>query len=96
MPPLCPNVKENSDDEDDNDWEEMEEIDEKCLCLFCDETAGNVEKSILHLIENHKFDLSIMKDKFQMDQYSYIMVKIIFCFLTLSGFNLNFHLPPSL
>lgn len=64
----------DSDENDDNDdsWDEAEEPEEPIQCLFCDETVNSVQLGIEHLKSSHQFDLSQVKQQFNLDQYSYI------------------------
>lgn len=92
LPPLVSNAeKENrmevvniviSDDDDDDDagsdddWNEMEQDNEPTRCLFCDTVEDSIELAIRHLATAHNCDLNVIKEKFNMDQYSYIKVRI--------------------
>lgn len=71
----------SSDDEDDgqgdgsdDDWNEMEQDNEPTRCLFCESVEDSIEQAIEHLNIQHNCDLAALKDKFNMDQYSYIKV----------------------
>lgn len=69
--------KENDDDDeegDDDDWNEMEQDQEPTQCLFCSKISDSIELAIQHLESGHNIDLSSIKDRFNMDQYSYIKV----------------------
>lgn len=50
----------------------MEE--EPTKCLFCDEISSSIEKAVEHLDGKHHIKLSVIKGKFNLDQYSYIKV----------------------
>ncbi|XP_055309220.1 uncharacterized protein LOC129573066 [Sitodiplosis mosellana] len=62
----------HSDDDswDETDAEEMEK--EPTKCLFCNEIEESIEKAIQHLYQQHSVNLSDIKRKFNLDQYSYI------------------------
>ncbi|XP_016975558.1 protein arginine N-methyltransferase 1 [Drosophila rhopaloa] len=60
------------DDIDDDEDEPMDEGEEPTTCLFCTETSSNILTAINHLDARHKVNLSQLKQKFQMDQYSFI------------------------
>lgn len=70
-----------SDDDDDDDagddWNEMDQDSEPTQCLFCDHVADSIESAVLHLTAGHGFDLNAVKEKFNMDQYSYIKVRVL-------------------
>ena len=70
--PSLTDCKINDSDEDEDAWEEMEEQKEVTKCLFCENNEESVELAIDHLKSKHKFDLSQMKTKFAMDQYSFL------------------------
>lgn len=61
-----------SDDDDENNWNELEEPEEPIQCLFCTEMLKSIEIGIEHLNIVHQFDLSAIKQKFNLEQYSYI------------------------
>lgn len=70
-------IDSNSGDEiDDNDdsWNELESDGEPINCLFCDEICSSIEKAIEHLDQTHCISLIAVKEKFHLDQYSYIKV----------------------
>lgn len=48
--------------------------EEPTKCLFCDETEASVEEAIEHLRQKHSVDLSEIKQKFNLHQYSYVKV----------------------
>ncbi|XP_031623582.1 protein arginine N-methyltransferase 1 [Contarinia nasturtii] len=64
----------DSDDEldDEDDWNEDEVDQEPTKCLFCDTIDESIEKAIEHLEHQHHITLSYLKQKFNLDQYSYI------------------------
>lgn len=71
----------SSDDEDDDqadgsddDWNEMEQDSDPTRCLFCESVEDSIEQAIEHLNVQHNCDLAALKDRFNMDQYSYIKV----------------------
>lgn len=83
LPPLVGESDEanrlscSDDDEADDagdDWNEMDQENEPVQCLFCESVADSVEAAILHLANVHAFHLNALKEKFNMDQYSYIKV----------------------
>lgn len=58
-----------------DDWDESEEGEEEpTQCLFCDKVCTTIDMAVEHLSEGHHINLSILKGKFHMDQYSYIKV----------------------
>lgn len=59
-------------DDDDDGWDEAEEPEEPIQCLFCDTTVNSVQLGIEHLKSSHQFDLTQIKQQFDLDQYSYI------------------------
>lgn len=65
---------ENSDADDD--WNEMEQDQEPTRCLFCTTINDSIELAIQHLDSEHGINLSNIKNKFNMDQYSYIRVSV--------------------
>lgn len=58
----------------DDDWDEMEEEESPTKCLFCSEVFNKLSLAILHLKNSHDFDFEKIKEKFKMDEYSYIKV----------------------
>lgn len=69
----------SSDDDDqsdgcDDDWNEMEQDNEPTRCLFCDSVEDSIEVAIKHLSVQHNCNLATLRNKFNMDQYSYIKV----------------------
>lgn len=50
----------------------MEQDQEPVRCLFCAKIIDSIDLAIQHLDTEHHIDLSIIKRKFNMDQYSYI------------------------
>lgn len=75
-------VSDDDDDDDagdgsDDDWTEMEQDNDPTRCLFCDSIQDSIELAIRHLGTEHNFDLNVIKEKFNMDQYSYIKVNIV-------------------
>lgn len=65
---------ESDEDDNNDDWDEMETEEEPTQCLFCNEISKSIEEAIVHLKTQHHIDLSVLKGKFHMDQYSYIKV----------------------
>lgn len=64
----------DDDDGSEDSWNEMDQESEPTRCLFCDAVPDSIEAAISHLVTTHNFDLNVIKDKFNMDQYSYIKV----------------------
>ncbi|XP_055375919.1 uncharacterized protein LOC129608448 [Condylostylus longicornis] len=63
---------ENADYQDTSS-EDDELLDEDTtVCLFCETALQNVDEGIVHLRIEHGLDLVKLKQKFKMDQYSYI------------------------
>lgn len=63
------------DDNNGDDWDELEAGEEESTqCLFCDKVCTSIEQAVEHLAAEHNIDLSVLKGKFHMDQYSYIKV----------------------
>lgn len=50
----------------------MEQDQEPVRCLFCVQMIDSIDSAIQHLNDEHHVDLSIIKRKFNMDQYAYI------------------------
>lgn len=83
MPPLY-NAEENDSDgsADDESWQEVDDDGNNensstatTRCLFCTDTFKSVELAIDHLSGHaHHLDLTILKARFNMDQYSFIKV----------------------
>lgn len=66
-------LSDESDDEgNDDDWNEMDEDREPVRCLFCVKIIDSIDSAIQHLNAEHHIDLCALKQKFNMDQYSYI------------------------
>lgn len=63
---------------DDDSWDEMEEDGqaEPTKCLFCDTVESSIEKAVEHLDQQHQLNLNAVKLKFNLDQYSYIKVRL--------------------
>ncbi|GLH05504.1 Histone-arginine methyltransferase CARMER [Gryllus bimaculatus] len=76
IPDLCPNECDIGEDEDDDeslDWNEVETADEQIsTCLFCEKTFLKIQEAIEHCKKEHAFDLVILKNRFDMDCYSFI------------------------
>lgn len=64
----------SSDDEhfEEEEWQEMETSNTTVTCLFCTNIFNTVEEAVGHCESAHNFSLNIMKQKFNMDCYSYI------------------------
>ncbi|CAG9836155.1 unnamed protein product [Diabrotica balteata] len=60
-------------EEDDSDgWDEMEVSGEQTTCLFCPLQFHTIAVALVHCRTEHKFDLLALKNKYNMDCYSYI------------------------
>lgn len=64
--------EDDSNSENEDEWDEMTEDDIPALCLFCSVTSESVDKSIIHLKENHNIILCDIKTKFKMGFYDFI------------------------
>lgn len=69
----------SDNDSDEEGWEETEEQSEPTKCLFCDNMENSIDDALLHLQDSHYFSLAKLKEKFQMDQYSFIKVSDLMC-----------------
>nr|XP_023021501.1 protein arginine N-methyltransferase 1 isoform X1 [Leptinotarsa decemlineata] len=59
--------------EDDSDgWDEMEVSGEQTTCLFCTLQFHTIAVALDHCRSEHNFDLLSLKNKYNMDCYSYI------------------------
>lgn len=74
LEPVEANFDSDEDIDADDDWNELESDQEPTKCLFCDEICSSIERAIEHLEGVHHIDLSVIKQKFNLDQYSYIKV----------------------
>ncbi|CAG9856269.1 unnamed protein product [Phyllotreta striolata] len=61
-----------NDEEDSDDWDEMEVSGEQTTCLFCPLQFHTIAVALDHCRSDHKFDLLELKNKYNMDCYSYI------------------------
>lgn len=60
-------------DEDDSDgWDELEVNGEQTTCLFCSLQFHTIAVALVHCRSEHNFDLLSLKNKYNMDCYSYI------------------------
>ncbi|XP_056641304.1 uncharacterized protein LOC130448116 [Diorhabda sublineata] len=60
-------------DEDDSDgWDELEVSGEQTTCLFCNLQFHTIAVALVHCRSEHNFDLLSLKNKYNMDCYSYI------------------------
>ncbi|XP_050297614.1 protein arginine N-methyltransferase 1 [Anthonomus grandis grandis] len=66
--PTCP----KSEDEDSDGWDEMELGGEQTTCLFCNLQFHTIAVALDHCRTAHNFDLLALKNKHNMDCYSYI------------------------
>ncbi|KAJ8942264.1 hypothetical protein NQ318_008008 [Aromia moschata] len=62
----------NNDDEDSDGWDEMEVSGEQTNCLFCPLQFHTIAVALDHCRSEHNFDLLVLKNKYNMDCYSYI------------------------
>jgi hypothetical protein len=61
------------DENDDSDeWDEMEVTGEQTTCLFCPLQFLTIAVALDHCRTEHNFDLLELKNKYNMDCYSYI------------------------
>lgn len=60
------------DDEDSDGWNEMDVSGEQTTCLFCPLQFHTIAVALDHCRTQHKFDLLALKNKYNMDCYSYI------------------------
>lgn len=56
----------------EDEWQEMETSITSLTCLFCSNILPSIDEAIDHCKSVHKFDLTVLKSKFDMDCYSYI------------------------
>ncbi|KAJ8927689.1 hypothetical protein NQ314_019820 [Rhamnusium bicolor] len=61
-----------NEDEDSDGWDEMEVSGEQTTCLFCDLQFHTIAVALDHCRSEHNFDLLSLKNKYNMDCYSYI------------------------
>ncbi|EEB10725.1 protein arginine N-methyltransferase, putative [Pediculus humanus corporis] len=63
----------SDDDENDDTWNEMDnESNSFMSCLFCDQNFKTMAVALEHCKIEHKLNLPYLKQKFNMDCYSYI------------------------
>lgn len=72
---------EDNDDNEEDGWMELESNDTTTICLFCSKQFPDTLIGYTHLKDDHAFDLSAMKAKFKMDQYSFIKVNKLLYFV---------------
>lgn len=61
------------DEDDDSDgWNEMDINGEQTTCLFCPLQFHTIAVALDHCRTQHNFDLLALKNKYNMDCYSYI------------------------
>nr|CAI5832983.1 unnamed protein product [Callosobruchus analis] len=60
------------DDDDSDGWDEMEVNGEQTTCLFCSLQFHTIAVALEHCRIAHNFDLLQLKNKYNMDCYSYI------------------------
>ncbi|CAG9763661.1 unnamed protein product [Ceutorhynchus assimilis] len=72
MAAALPDVSPRSEDEDSDGWDEMEPGGEQTTCLFCSLHFHTIAVALDHCRAVHNFDLLALKNKFNMDCYSYI------------------------
>nr|CAH7733612.1 unnamed protein product [Callosobruchus chinensis] len=74
----CPPLMEGAvggpslDDDDSDGWDEMEVNGEQTTCLFCTLQFHTIAVALDHCRIAHNFDLLQLKNKYNMDCYSYI------------------------
>ncbi|XP_030754160.1 protein arginine N-methyltransferase 1 [Sitophilus oryzae] len=61
-----------AEDEDSDEWDEMEPPGEQTTCLFCSLQFHTIAVALDHCRTAHNFDLLALKNKYNMDCYSYI------------------------
>ncbi|KAG5887144.1 hypothetical protein JTB14_024253 [Gonioctena quinquepunctata] len=62
----------NTNDDDSDGWDEMEVSGEQTTCLFCPLQFHTIAVALDHCRSEHNFDLLLLKNKYNMDCYSYI------------------------
>lgn len=67
-----PDLSSDEDHFEEEEWQEMETINTTVTCLFCTNIFNSVEEAVAHCESVHNFSLNVMKQKFNMDCYSYI------------------------
>lgn len=80
MPPLVRGADESDEGSDDDEsWLEVDDDNNEnattTRCLFCADNFKSVELAIVHLSAHH-IDLGALKKRFDMDQYSFIKVRV--------------------
>ncbi|XP_018561296.1 protein arginine N-methyltransferase 1 [Anoplophora glabripennis] len=61
-----------NEDDDSDGWDEMEVSGEQTTCLFCPLQFHTIAVALDHCRSEHNFDLLALKNKYNMDCYSYI------------------------
>ncbi|KAL1506743.1 hypothetical protein ABEB36_006048 [Hypothenemus hampei] len=72
MAEAFPDAPSKSEDEDSDGWDEMELGGEQTTCLFCPLQFHTIAVALDHCRTAHDFDLLALKNKYNMDCYSYI------------------------
>ncbi|RZC40309.1 protein arginine N-methyltransferase 1 [Asbolus verrucosus] len=72
VPSLQDICSSGDDNEDSDDWDEMEVTGEQTTCLFCPLQFLTIAVALDHCRTEHNFDLLELKNKYNMDCYSYI------------------------
>lgn len=67
-----PDLSSDEEHFEEEEWQEMESSNTTVTCLFCTNIFTNVEEAVAHCESVHNFSLNTMKQKFNMDCYSYI------------------------
>lgn len=67
-------IGSDEESDDDGSWNEIGEEQELTKCLFCDTIGESIEKTIEHLSQQHHISIYAIKQKLNMDQYSYVKV----------------------
>lgn len=58
--------------DDSDEWDEMDQSGEQTTCLFCSSQFLTIAVALEHCRVEHNFDLLELKNKYNMDCYSYI------------------------
>lgn len=67
-----PDLSSDEENFEEEDWQEMDSNDSTVTCLFCTTTLCNIDEAFKHCESVHNFRLLKLKNKFNMDCYSYI------------------------
>lgn len=72
VPPLVDISCDKIDEDDSDGWDEMEVVGEQTTCLFCTSQFLTIAVALDHCRTEHNFDLLDLKNKYNMDCYSFI------------------------